>query len=149
MIKEAKASCILLLIVNLLCNWEWTFKLLIIENTCSSGEKLRLYDQRKPLKVCIISNYLDQSFCFIIHQILTLFCFLCFKGKLYCIVKIFNYPLCRVSWFSGYWNSIAVNYNPVWEEEANLTEEFRKNYVDTLPQRKWGITCRYLSIGFS
>ena len=51
--------------------------------------------------IVIISNYLDQNFCFIIYQILRLFCFICFKEKLYYIVKIFNYPLVESLDFHG------------------------------------------------
>ena len=37
------------------------------------------------------------------------------------------------------------------EEKRQIpcAEKFRKNYVDTLPQRKCSITCHYLGMGFS
>lgn len=52
--EEVKTS-----IINFLCNWEQIFMLLVIENTCFSREKLRPYDQRKPLKSIYYYFYLS------------------------------------------------------------------------------------------
>ena len=56
--EEVKTSCDP--IINFLCNWEQIFMHLVIENTCFSREKLRPYDQRKPLKSIYYYFYLSE-----------------------------------------------------------------------------------------